>query len=49
MLDAKERSQLLMLLPKDLPVEQAGDEGGEEGGGGGGDGDAGRVACLGGE
>ena len=49
MLDAKERSQLLMLLPKDLPVEQAGDEGGEEGGGGGWDGDAGRVACLGGE
>ena len=48
-LDAKEKSQLLLLLPKDLPVEQAGDEGGEEGGGGGGDGDAGRVACLGGE
>ena len=48
-LDAKEKSQLLLLLPKDLPVEQAGDEGGEEGGGGGGDGDAGRVARLGGQ
>ena len=44
--DAKERSQLLLLLPKDLPVDQGGDEGGEEGGGAG-EGDAGGVAGLG--
>ena len=44
--DAKERSQLFLLAPEDLPVEQGGDEGGEEGGGAG-EGDAGEVACLG--
>ena len=45
--DAKERSQLFLLLPEDLPVDQGGDEGGEEGGGAG-EGDAGGgAACLG--
>ena len=44
--DAKERGQLYLLLPEDLPVDQGGDEGGEEGGGAG-EGDAGEVACLG--
>ena len=44
---AKERSQLLLLLLEGLPIDQGGDEGGEEGGGGAGDGDAGEAACLG--
>ena len=47
LLDAKERSQLFLLLPKDLPIDHGGDEGGEEGGGGAGNGDAGGVSCLG--
>ena len=47
LVDAKERSQLLLLLPIGLPVDQGGDEGGEEGGGAG-EGDAGGAACLGG-
>ena len=44
-LDAKDRSQLLLLLPKGLPIDQGVDEGGEEGGGAG-EGDAGEAACL---
>ena len=44
-MDAKERSQLLLLLPIGLPVDQGGDEGGEEGGGAG-EGDAGEAARL---
>ena len=43
--NAKERSQLFLLLPEDLPIDQGGDEGGEEGGGAG-EGDAGEAACL---
>ena len=43
--DAKDRSQLLLLLSKGLPVDQGDDEGGEEGGGAG-EGDAGEAACL---
>ena len=46
LVDAKKRSQLLLLLPIGLPVDQGGDEGGEEGGGAG-EGDAGGAACLG--
>ena len=45
-MDAKKRSQLLLLLPIGLPVDQGGEEGGEEGGGAG-EGDAGGAACLG--
>ena len=45
-MDAKEKSQLLLLLPIVLPVDQGGDEGGEEGGRAG-EGDAGGAACLG--
>ena len=43
--NAKDRSQLLLLRPKGLPVDQGVNEGGEEGGGAG-EGDAGEVACL---
>ena len=45
--DAKDRSQLLLLLPKAVTIDQGGEEGGEEGGGGAGEGDEGGASCLG--